>query len=157
MPFKDMCDFPKRGVLHRWLAFNAVGAAGIPVQLAALAFFMGPLGWHYLIATAAAVETAVLHNFVWHELWTWADRATGGLPALANRLGRFHLTNGALSIGGNLLLMKLLVGCFGMHYAAANLLAITACSVVNFFAGEHLVFTGARGGGSEALQKQWRG
>jgi putative flippase GtrA len=141
VPLKGICDLPKRGLFHRWLAFNAVGAAGILVQLAALALFTGQLGWHYLIATAAAVEASVLHNFLWHERWTWAERATKGLPALATRLGRFHLTNGVLSIAGNLLLMRLLVGCFGMHYAAANLLAIAACSVLNFFAGDRLVFT----------------
>ena len=45
---------------------------------------------------------------------------------------------------GNLLLMKLLVGYFGLHYAVANILAIGVCSVLNFFAGERLVFTTAR-------------
>ncbi len=137
---KGMRHFPRQGLLRRWLAFNAVGAVGILAQLAALTLFAKLLGWHYLAATAAAVEIAVLHNFVWHERWTWAERAVGGATAMLGRLARFHLTNGALSILGNLLLMRLLVGDLGMHFAVANLLAITACSVLNFFAGERLVF-----------------
>ena len=28
-----------------------------------------------------AVETALLHNFVWHERWTWADRKAGARRA----------------------------------------------------------------------------
>jgi hypothetical protein len=28
-----------------------------------------------------AVETALLHNFVWHERWTWADRKRGASRA----------------------------------------------------------------------------
>ena len=54
------------GALRRWLKFNAVGAIGIVVQLAALAVLKGLLRLPYLTATALAVETAVLHNFVWH-------------------------------------------------------------------------------------------
>ncbi len=38
---------------------------------AALTLLLGP---HYLVATALAVEMAVLHNFFWHRRWTWADR-----------------------------------------------------------------------------------
>jgi len=40
----------------RWLKFNAVGAMGIAVQLAALALFKSGLHMDYLLATAAAVE-----------------------------------------------------------------------------------------------------
>ena len=60
---------------RRWLKFNFVGALGIGVQLAALAT-LTTLGLRYLAATALAVETAVVHNFLWHERMTWRDRAT---------------------------------------------------------------------------------
>jgi putative flippase GtrA len=100
-------------MLRRWIVFNAVGALGIMVQLAALAIFNALLDWNYLVSTAAAVETAVLHNFVWHERWTWAERITGGMAGTLRRLARFHMTNGAISIVGNLLLMRLFVGALG--------------------------------------------
>ena len=102
----------------RWLKFNFVGAVGIVVQLAALALFTKGFGWNYLLATAAAVELAVLHNFVWHERFTWKDRAGGSRVAMAGRLLRFHAGNGLVSIGGNLLLMRLLVG--RMHFPTAG-------------------------------------
>ena len=54
----------------RWLKFNAVGALGMAVQLGSLGFFVRVLGLHYLLATALAVEVAVLHNFIWHRRWT---------------------------------------------------------------------------------------
>jgi putative flippase GtrA len=57
----------------RWAAFNAVGLAGVAVQLACLALLVHA-GSHYLAATALAVEAAVLHNFLWHQRWTWRDR-----------------------------------------------------------------------------------
>jgi len=127
-------------ILERWLVFNLVGAIGVLLQLSVLALLTRGLNVHYLVATACAVEAAVLHNFAWHERWTWADRARGGMAAKMARLGRFHLTNGALSLAGNVLLMTLFVEKFCMSYAPANLLAIGICSCLSFFAGDRLVY-----------------
>jgi len=140
---ESLRDLPTKGWLRRWMVFNAVGAAGIVVQLAALVLLTRLWGWNYLAATAAAVELAVLHNFVWHERWTWADRAVGGVGSRLNRLLKFHLSNGLFSILGNLLLMRLFAGTLGMNLVVANLISIATCSILNFLAGEHLVFTRA--------------
>jgi len=121
----------------RWLKFNAVGGMGIVVQLAALALLKSGLHLHYLLATAAAVELSLLHNFVWHERWTWRDRGTSGR---VGRLARFHLANGFVSICVNLALMRILVGQLHWPYLGANLAAIAAGSLVNFFLGDLLVF-----------------
>jgi putative flippase GtrA len=126
-------------LLFRSFRFYAVGAIGIGVQLAALWLLRGQMGLHYLVATALAVETALLHNYVWHERWTWADRPAG-LPERVRRLFRFHVSNGLLSLAGNLLLMRLLVGTLGMHYLAANVLSIAAVAIANFLASEYFVF-----------------
>jgi len=127
-------------MIPRWIRFNAVGLAGVVVQLAVLALARDGLGWNYLVATAVAVEAAVLHNFVWHERWTWRERTGGGIKGRLGRLVRFHLSNGLVSIVGNLLLMRLFTGVLGWHYLVANLLAIAICSVVNFLAADRLVF-----------------
>jgi putative flippase GtrA len=73
-------------LIRRWLKFNLVGAIGIVVQLLALGLLTSVLRVHYLAATALAVEAAVLHNFVWHEWFTWADRAAFGKWAFFRRL-----------------------------------------------------------------------
>jgi putative flippase GtrA len=128
----------KTGWLRRWLKFNAVGAIGILVQLAALAILKSALRVPYLLATALAVETAVLHNFVWHELWTWRDRRGEG--SVLMRLVRFNLGNGAVSLLVNLVFMRLLVGRFHMQYLVANLIAIAAGSVANYLVSDLFVF-----------------
>lgn len=125
------------GVGVRWLKFNAVGAVGIGVQLAALAALRSGLGVGYLAATAVAVETAVIHNYLWHERFTWADRETGSSLV---RFLKFNLTTGVFSIGGNLLLMRVLVGELGMNYLVANLVTIATCSIVNFVVSDRVVF-----------------
>ncbi len=132
--------------LRRWVIFNSVGALGFLVQLAALALFMGQLGWGYVPATALAVETAVIHNFCWHERWTWADRAESGWTAVLCRFVRFNLTNGAISIVGNIIFMRLFLERLPVNYAAANSLAIVTCSVLTFFVSDRLVFKGRSSG-----------
>ncbi|MGD0790596.1 MAG: GtrA family protein [Terriglobales bacterium] len=124
----------------RWIKFNAVGGIGIGVQLAALAVFRSWLKLDYLLATGLAVEIAVIHNFLWHERYTWADRpATRPVQSLV-RLAKFNASNGAVSIVGNLVLMRLLVGELKFNYVASNLVAIVLCSLVNFLLGDRFVF-----------------
>ncbi len=128
-----------RPLLLRWLKFNAVGGVGILVQLGALALFKSGLKWPLDYATAAAVEIAVLHNFFWHERWTWGDRRGRGQDSLA-RLVRFNLTTGLLSILANVFFTRLLVGNFRVPYLAANLMAIAITSIGNFLVSEYVVF-----------------
>ena len=87
--------------LKAWLKFNAVGLIGVGVQLAALAFFRSLLGWGIRVATLTAVECAVLHNFVWHERWTWAHRELSA-RGIVGRLLKFNVSNGLISMLGNL-------------------------------------------------------
>jgi putative flippase GtrA len=62
---------------------------------------------------------------------------------LVGRLLRFHLSNGLVSILGNLVLMRLLVGQFRLHYMVANVLSIAACSLANFLLSDLFVFRAA--------------
>lgn len=122
----------------RWCKFNLVGAMGIVVQLAALALISRSAAGHYLYATAAAIELTLLHNFVWHLHYTWRDRRDG-FPLLTP-LVRFHLSNGLVSMLGNLILVRLLVHHARLPLLVSNLFAILSCSVVNFCLGNHWAF-----------------
>jgi len=123
----------------RWLKFNLVGAIGIVVQLGVLEALTAAFHLPYLAATALAVEAAVLHNFMWHEHYTWSDRRHRG--RILGRLLRFNATTGAISIGGNLLLMSLFVGEAHLPALLGNMLSIATCSVANFLVSDRLVFT----------------
>jgi putative flippase GtrA len=128
-------------LLQRWIAFNGVGAVGMAVQLAVLALLVRAGGVHYLWATLVAVEAAVLHNFVWHERWTWRARPAGSRRQIGRRLLRFHCVNGAISIAGNLALMRLLTGTLHIDPLASNIVSVLVCSIANFAASELVVFT----------------
>jgi len=130
--------------LIRWGKFNLVGIMGMVVQLGALALLNRWAAGHYLVASAAAVELTLLHNFVWHIRYTWRDRRDHSTRL--NQLMRFHLSNGLVSMLGNLALMRILVDEARMPVLAANGVAILCCSLVNFCLGDSWVFAAGRGG-----------
>ena len=141
---RAMCgdEFPSR--LTRWLKFNFVGGIGIGVQFGALFLLKSVMNFDYMFATAFAVEAAVVHNFVWHEQFTWADRVQMSWRRSLARFGRFNLTTGAVSIVGNLALMRVLVGEGHLNYLLANAIAIALCSIANFLVSDEWVFDGGR-------------
>jgi putative flippase GtrA len=118
--------------------FNLVGAIGMAVQLSSLALFNRLAPGHYLVASAAALELTLLHNFVWHLHYTWPDRRH--TAALLAQLVRFHLSNGMVSMLGNLALMRLLVRHVHLPVLASNAIAILCCSVLNFSLGNNWAF-----------------
>lgn len=124
-------------LFSRWCRFNAVGVLGMGLQLGLLAAVNRIVVGHYLAATAMALEITLAHNFLWHRRLTWQDR--GSSPAVPQFL-RFQLSNGMVSLFGNLGLMRLLVGGVQMPVLAANAIAIGICSLVNFFLGHAWVF-----------------
>jgi len=130
-----------RAVLVHWARFNVVGAFGIAIQLTTLALLVRVAGTHYLAATLLAVETSVLHNYVWHTRWTWADR----LDASASHrrmLLRFHLTSGGISLAANAVFMPLLVGALGLDVLPANCATIVVCGLLNFALSDRFAFVG---------------
>jgi putative flippase GtrA len=129
-----------RELAARWVKFSAVGLLGIGVQMGCFALLFSGLGVNYMVATAIAVETAVLHNFAWHERYTWKDRAHAGTRDRLSRLARFHAGNGLVSILGNLALMRLFVGVLRWNHYLASGAAIAICSLLNFAISESFVF-----------------
>jgi putative flippase GtrA len=144
--------------VSRAARFVSVGAGGFAVQGLTL-YALTAAGLPYPVATALAVEAAIVHNFLWHERWTWADRhpREAGLKACSHegpgeagsransheRWARFLRFNGAtavISIAGNVALMGLFVGGFRLPLLPANLLAVLTLSALNYLSADRLVF-----------------
>ena len=126
---------------RRLARFSMVGAIGIVVQLAVLSLLTA-MKTNYLVATIAAVEAAILHNFIWHCFFTWPERQSS-LAETISALMRFNLSNGLLSLAGNVLLMRLFNGQFHLPLLPANLLSIAICALANFAISDRWVFTAA--------------
>jgi putative flippase GtrA len=129
--------------MRRWPAFMTVGLLGFIVQLSALWALTSLAHWSWLPATVMSVELAVLHNYFWHEQWTWGDRTAAASRPLA-RVLRFHMSNGLVSMAGNAALMAVFVERFALAAIPANVLAVGALAVANFVMADRWVFSGSR-------------
>ena len=127
----------------RFVRFNAAGLLGIGVQLVVLWALVRLLALNFIVATAIAVVAAIAHNFIWHWQWTWADRRMP-IVLVPGAFLRFAATNGAVSLVGNVVLMWMLVTGAGLQPIVANLVAISACGLVNFWLADRLVFVSPR-------------
>ena len=122
----------------RWCKFNGVGALGAAVQLAALASVNRLVPGHPLCATAVAVELTLVHNFIWHIHTTWRDRRHQS--SLRGQFIRFQVSNGLVSLMGNLMVMRMLAHNARIPLLVANGIAILGCSIVNFCLGNAWAF-----------------
>lgn len=118
-------------------AFFVVGAIGFCVQLVAL-YVITRAGIALPIATALAVETAVLHNFLWHQRWTWRDRRdeTGAW----GRLWRFHSSNAVVSLAVNVGLTWMFARLLHLPPLVANAVAVALAAGANFSLADRWVF-----------------
>jgi putative flippase GtrA len=121
--------------------YTAVSLLGLAVKFSILAVLVEFAQLGYLIATAIAVESTILHNFSWHLLWTWGDRTAGiSFLGILRRLLFFQAANGVVGLLVNLALMYLFVNSLGMHYSIANLAATLAAGCANYLLSDYFVF-----------------
>lgn len=123
---------------RRPIAFLSVSAGGFAIQTCTVAA-LTRLGMPAELATLIGVELAVLHNFLWHEHWTWRDRIAAA-GARLRRLLNYQLATGSVSLAGNLVVVAAAVRAFGMHPVAANVLAVVSMSVANYTIADRWIF-----------------
>ena len=120
--------------------FCLVGMLGFAVQCAA-AVTLTHGGLPYPAATACATGAAIVHNFFWHDRWTWRNRAARSPVDRGARFVRFSGAAAAISIVGNVAGAVLFVELLHAPLVVANLLAVLCCSALTFAAADSFVFT----------------
>jgi putative flippase GtrA len=129
-------------IFRRWLKFSVVGGAGLAVQLAVLWACTRWTGVSPAVATVIAVEAALLHNFVWHEVWTWRGVSGAGRWT---RLWRFHAATGSISIVSNVVFTMAFKNSLAIPLLAANVMAVGVTAILNFAVAEAWVFQTSKG------------
>ena len=128
--------------LRRLGAFSVVAALGFVVQASVLLLLTSFAGLHLAAATAVGVQLAVLHNFVWHERWTWGDRDRAA--GLFTRLLRFNLVTGGISLIGTVALTTLYASALGAPIVIGNLLAVWTVGVINYLVLDRAMYPESR-------------
>jgi dolichol-phosphate mannosyltransferase len=126
--------------VRRIARFYQVGFMGAVLQL--LLVGLGTAVFHLaaVIAMPIAVETAVLHNYLWHERFTWRDRRVRSWPGRILRMGRFQAVNGTVSLAGNTALAYWFVDCFHVPAIPSAIASMALCSLINFVVADRWVY-----------------
>ena len=124
----------------RFGKFNAVGVLGAALQVLLVHVLMERLHLPGVAATPIAVELVVLHNFFWHERFTWRDRDPAGTLQRAVRLWRFHAGNALVSLAGNTGLTYVLVELLKAPVLPSAAAAIAVCAPINFLLADRWVY-----------------
>jgi len=128
------------GNARRFGRFSLVGFIGAILQLTLVWLLTECFGVLSTAAMVVAVEITILHNFAWHERFTWGNRGLKSSRQLALRLWRFHAGNGLVSLAGNTALMYCLVERLKAPVLPAAMGAIVICSLANFLIADRWVF-----------------
>jgi dolichol-phosphate mannosyltransferase len=122
---------------EKFYRLAAGGLSGVAANLAAVALLYQLLGLAPALASALALEVAVLYSFAWNRLWMVIARRPA--PAqLLTALARFHLISlpsFLLTLGAFLIL----TGVWGVHPVAAQAFGIIPALFWNYFLGERLL------------------
>jgi putative flippase GtrA len=124
----------------RFGKFNLVGLLGAALQLLLLLAFTKSFGLSAVIATPLVVELVILHNFAWHERFTWRDRKVKSTRRRLIMLARFHAGNGLISLFGNTTLMYLFVQRLKAPTLPSAIASIAICSLFNFLVADQWVY-----------------
>ncbi len=125
----------------RTARFLAIGWLGFFVQTVTLACLTSVARWSWLPATCVAVEASIVHNYFWHETWTWKDRvAAMTIASRCVRFARYNVATGLVAIGGNVVLTALYLALLHSPAIVANTLAVATLTIVNFFVADRWIF-----------------
>ena len=117
--------------------YAAVATLGAAVQalvvLAATAAGCSPVA-----ATVLGIEAAILHNFAWHDRWTWADRPH--LAPRAVRLARYNAAMAGSSLVVGAAVTWLVVAGLGWSVLPANAVAVAVAALANYVTSDRVLF-----------------
>jgi dolichol-phosphate mannosyltransferase len=123
-----------RWPVGKFLRFGIVGFSGVFVNMAVLYVLRNSLHWELTRSLIFAAELAIMSNFLWNDLWTFGDisKRQPGNRQRFKRLLKFN-TICLMGLILNVLLVNVMFNVFGMNEYLANLIAIVAVTLWNFW------------------------
>lgn len=122
--------------------YAVVSALGAIVQLATVVTLGHATPLHPTTIAFLSVAAAVLHNFAWHERWTWRSRTRHAGSAWA-RLAAYASSNGLVSAAAGMIAAALITPT-SVGAAGASVIAITAAGALNYWMARKFIWSTRR-------------
>ena len=118
-----------------FLKFSIVGASGVIINYG-VSYACYIAGLSDIISLAIGVETAIISNFIWNDLWTFRSRRTLKLHL---RILYFHASR-LLGFLATMVSHYLLAYILGIPVTISYILAIGIGTLTNFFTSDLFVW-----------------
>ncbi|EDX83815.1 GtrA-like protein [Synechococcus sp. PCC 7335] len=122
--------------MKRFIRYGIVGFGGVVVDMALLYLLYQAVGLGLIISKIIAAEAAIFSNFIWNDIWTFADmlKEQTGWSNRFKRLLKFN----TICLSGlvlNILLLQMFFSVFFEHKLPylANLITIFLVAAWNFW------------------------
>ena len=113
------------------IKFGIVGITGIFVNTGVLYILSGIFNIFYPISSFVAIELSIINNFVWNDIWTFANEKNRKISNVTHRFLSYQI----VSIGGmliNICVLIFLTEILGIYYLISNLIGIFVAFSWNF-------------------------
>ncbi len=123
-----------RWPMGKFFRFGVVGFSGVFVNMGVLYVLRNSLNWELTRSLIVAAELAIISNFLWNDVWTFGEisKRQPGKRQRFKRLLKFNVIC-LMGLIMNVLLVNLLFNVFSMNEYLANLIAIAAVTMWNFW------------------------
>ncbi|WP_341739451.1 glycosyltransferase family 2 protein [Microcoleus sp. CAWBG640] len=123
-----------RWPMGKFIRFGLVGFSGVFVNMGVLYVLRNFCKLELTRSLIVAAELAIVSNFLWNDLWTFGEisRRQRGNRQRLKRLLKFN-TICLMGLILNVLLVNVMFNIFGMNEYLANLIAILAVTLWNFW------------------------
>lgn len=117
-----------------------VAWTGTVVNIFFLWLFHGHLEIPVLIASAMAIEIAILNNYTLNYFITWRDKVTPSIGGYFRLLIRFNIIIASIDFVIRLSILYALVNFVGVNYLIADMIGMLITPFVKFTANHSIIF-----------------
>ncbi len=123
-----------RWPMGKFIRFGLVGFSGVFVNMGVLYVLRNFCNLELTRSLILAAELAIISNFLWNDIWTFGEisRRQRGNRQRLKRLLKFN-TICLMGLILNVILVNVMFNIFGMNEYLANLIAILAVTLWNFW------------------------
>lgn len=122
--------------LKSLISYFFVGAGATLVEWAGFWVFSNPCSMNYLIATSLAFIISTFANWVLGRVWTFKDSRTQGI---VKEIISVYITS-VIGLGFNLIIMRVMVGSFGINKMLSKITATGIVFFYNYFVRKKIIY-----------------
>jgi len=118
------------------LKFIIVGAIGVGVNTSILYFLTEHMNIFYLLSSLIAIEISILSNFIWNNMWTFADSRK---KSLTHRFILFQ----SISVCGIIIytiLLYIFTDILNIYYLYSSLMTIPITVSWNYMMNKYITW-----------------